>query len=134
MPSNLIRPDLLHNLFLGIIEYLMDWVEGFLTVHNRLNAFDEIWAQMPRYPVNFVPRKTYRNLSQVQGKEMRAILRVLLGVFTVALRRKTGVQAPTGGQQQEFKRAILCVRYITDIALIARYQSHTDSTVQYMRT
>jgi len=65
---------------------------------------------------------------------MRVILWVLLGVFTAALRRKTGVQALTGGQQQEFKRAILFVRYIPDFALIARYQSHTDSTVQYMRT
>ena len=34
LPSNLIQPYLLHNLFLGIIEHLIDWVEGFLTVHN----------------------------------------------------------------------------------------------------
>jgi len=70
MPSNLIDSVLLHNLFLRIIEYLMDWVEGFFTVHNRLNAFDEIWAQMSGYPGNFVLQKPYRNLSQVQGKEM----------------------------------------------------------------
>lgn len=65
VPSNLIRPDLLHNMFLGIIEYLMDWIEGFLTVHNRLNAFDEIWVAMPKYLENYVPQKPYRNLTQV---------------------------------------------------------------------
>jgi len=133
-PTNLIRPDLLHNMFLGIVEYLMDWIEGFRTVHNRLNAFDDIWAQMPAYPGNHVPHKPYRSLSQVQGKEMRAILRVLLAVFMAALHRKTNVPQVTGGQQQEFKKAILCVRYITDFGLIARYHSHTDSIVKYMRT
>jgi len=55
-------------------------------------------------------------------------------VFTAALRRKTNIPWVTGGQQQEFKKAILCVRYITDFGLIPRYHSHTDSTVKYMRT
>jgi len=91
-PANLIRPDLLHNMFLEIVEYLRDWIEGFLTVHNRLNAFGNIWAHMPTYPGNYVPQKPYHSLSQVQGKEMRAILRVLrLVVFTAAFRYKTNV-------------------------------------------
>jgi len=133
-PANLIRPNLLHNIFLGIVEYLMDWIEGFLIVHNRLNAFDNIWAQMLAYPGNYKPQKPYRSWSQVQGKQMRVILRVLLAVFTAAFHRKTNVPQVTGGQQQEFKKAILWVRYITDFGLIARYHSHTDSTVKYMHT
>ena len=96
-------------MFLGIVEYLMDWIEGFLTVHNRLNAFDDIWAQMPAYPRNHVPQTPYRSLSLVREKEMRAILRVLLTVFTAAFHHKTNVLRVTGGQQQEFKKAILCV-------------------------
>jgi hypothetical protein len=58
---------------------------------------------------------------------------VILGVFTAALRRKTGTQRPTAGQEKEFKRAITCVRYLTDFALLSRYRSHTDSTIGYMR-
>jgi hypothetical protein len=58
---------------------------------------------------------------------------VILGVFTAALRRKTGTQRPTAGQEKEFKRAITCVRYLTDFALLSRYRSHTDSTIKYMR-
>jgi len=133
-PANLIWPDLLHNMFLRIVQYLIDWIEGFLTVHNQLNAFDNIWTQIPAYSGNHVPQKTYRSLSQVQEKEMRAILRVLLAIFTAAFRWKTNILQVTCGQQQEFKKATLCVRYITDFGLIARYHSYADSTMKYMRT
>jgi len=115
-PANLIRPDLLH-MFLGIVEYSMDWIEGFLTrtgfltVHNRLNAFDDIWAQMPAYPENHVPQKLYRSLSQVLGKEMRAILWVLLGVFTAPYIGKLMYHESRVGSNRSLKRQY----YVCDI-------------------
>ena len=63
---------------------------------------------------------------------MRAIHYVILGVFTAALQRKSDVGNPTGGQMQDFKKAILAVRYLTDFGLLAHYRSHTDSTINYM--
>lgn len=133
-PCDIVRPDLLHNMYLGNLEYLMEWIEGFLTVHNRLSAFDDVWFNISRYPGNCTPQKPYRYLTQVQGKEMRAIHQIILGVFTASLRRKTDLPKPTGAQDQEFKRAIEAVRYLTDFGLLARYRSHTDSTVGYMTT
>jgi len=79
-----------------------------------------------------VPWKSYRLLSQVSGKEMRSILMVILGVFTASLRRKTNAVRPTVAQEQDFRKAITCVRYLTDFALLSRYRSHTDSTIGYM--
>jgi len=58
---------------------------------------------------------------------------VILGVMTAALRRKTDTARPTASQEREFKRAITCVRYLTDFALLSRYRSHTDSIIGYMR-
>jgi len=58
---------------------------------------------------------------------------VILGVFTAALSRKTDTLHPTASQEREFKRAITCVRYLTDFALLSRYRRHTDSTIGYMR-
>jgi len=69
--------------------------------------------------VNDVPRKSYRLLSQLSGKEMRSILMVILGVFTASLRRKTNVVCPTAGQEQDFRKAITCVQYLTDFALLS---------------
>ena len=128
----MIRPDLLRNIFPGIIEHVMDWIEGLLTVHHRLDAFDDIWALMPSYLGKQVLRKPYRQLGQVQGKKMRAIMCVLLIVLTASPRRKTLMPRLTGGQQQDSKNAIQCVGYMTDFGLIALYHSHADSIVHYM--
>jgi len=98
-PANLIRPDLLYNMFLGIVECLMDWIECFLTVYNQLNAFNNIWVQMPAYLGNHIPQKPYHSLSQVQEKEIRVILRVLLAVFMATVHHKSNVPRVTGGQQ-----------------------------------
>ena len=68
---------------------------------------------------------------------MMAILKIILAVFTASLRTNTDTNTdttrPTAAQQREFKKAIECVRYWTDFALLSRYQSHSESTVQYMR-
>jgi len=58
---------------------------------------------------------------------------VILSVFTDALRRKTDIERPTASQEREFKRAITCIRYLPDFALLSQFRSHTDSTIGYMR-
>jgi len=87
---------------------------------------------MVPYTGNYVPRKSYRLLSQVSGMEMRSILMVILGVFTASLRRKTNAVHSTAGQEQDFRKAITCVRYLIDFALLSQYQNHTNSTIGYM--
>jgi len=64
---------------------------------------------------------------------MSSILKIILAVFTTTLRWKNDLPRPSGGQEVEFKKAITCVRYLTDFGLIARYASHTESTINYMR-
>jgi len=72
-------------------------------------------------------------VSQWSGKELRHFARVILGIFTVALRRTTNQPHPTGSQVQEFNTAIQCVRSMTDFYLMTQYDSHTDKTVSYMQ-
>ena len=50
---------------------MMDWIEGFLKKHGRLQAFDDVWKALPPYPGFLVPKKAYREVTQWQGKEMR---------------------------------------------------------------
>jgi hypothetical protein len=33
------RPDILHNIHIGMLHHLMKWVNDFLEEHNRLNNF-----------------------------------------------------------------------------------------------
>jgi len=58
---------------------------------------------------------------------------IILGVFTAALRQKTNTPCLTAGQEQDFRKAITYVRYLTDFALLSQYRSHTDSIIGYMQ-
>ncbi|KAF8426003.1 hypothetical protein EV426DRAFT_715913 [Tirmania nivea] len=64
---------------------------------------------------------------------MRNFAKVILGTFATALRRNNNQPRPTRSQIQEFNKAILCVRSITDFCLMTQYPSHTDQTVSYLR-
>ena len=70
-PADLQKPDLLHNIYLGLFKHMMKWVEGFLKKHKRQQAFDDVWKVLPPYPEFGVPKKAYREVTQWQGKEMR---------------------------------------------------------------
>jgi len=123
----------LHNILLGVLVHIMDWIQVFLEHHDRINAFDHIWRWLPPYPEFVVPTKLYRMVSQWSGKEMRHFARVILGTFMVALWQTTNQPHPTGSQVQEFNAAIQCVRNMTDFYLITQYDSHTDKMVSYMQ-
>ena len=79
---------------------MMDWIQGFLKKHRRLEAFDEVWKALPPYPGLLVPRKAYPEVTQWQGKEMQNLGRCVLGVLGVALR------LPGSAQLIPFKRAL----------------------------
>jgi len=124
--SDLYKPDMLHTIYLALFNDMMDWIEGFLKKHGRLQAFDDVWKALPPYPGFFVPKKAYREVTQWQGKEMRNLGRCILGVLAVALRQ------PGGAQVIPFKRALRCVRALVDFNMMAQYRSHTSDTIAYM--
>ena len=105
---------------------MIDWIQGFLKKHGRLQAFDDAWKTLPLYPGFFVPKKAYRGVTQWQGKEMRNLGRCLLGVLAVALRQSDSTQVIP------FKRALQCVRALVDFNMLAQYRSHADETMAYM--
>ena len=133
IPRVLIHADILHTMRVGNLQHWMKWIKGFLDHNNRLPAFNNIWSSLAPYAGNHVPRKVYRLLTQLSGKEMRSIVMVILGIFTATQYRKTGTQCPTASQDLDFKRVITCVRYLRDLALRTRYRSHTDRTRGYMQ-
>jgi len=55
VPWDIVRADLLHTIFLAIIDHLMEWVQAFVTEHNRLMVFEDIWRSIPPYLQVFVP-------------------------------------------------------------------------------
>ena len=132
-PHELVKPDTLHTLLLGMLVHLMNWVMEFLTVVGRLTTFDHLWSRLPPYPGFTRPNKAYRSVSQWQGKEMRNLLRVLLGVFAASLSRTSGVKPLSPTNKALAYEAILCVRYLTDFIILAQYKIHTSESIKNMR-
>jgi len=98
-----------------------------------MTTFDHIWSRLPPFPGFTRPKKAYRSVTQWQGKEMRNLLRVLLGVFSAALSRTTDADPIASRHKPLCHKAILCVRYITDYIFIAQYQVHTPGTIQSIK-
>jgi len=84
-PADLHKPDLLHNIYLGLFKHMMEWVEGFLENHKRQQAFDDAWKEITSYSRFSVPKKANREITQWQGKEMRNLGRCIGAVLASAL-------------------------------------------------
>jgi hypothetical protein len=119
-------PEILHTVYPGVLQHMMSWIVSFLKEHKRMDRFDAIWMGVPAYPDFLKFNKTYAVVSQWTGKEMRALGRILLRVFSAAL------WGPTSSEKPKFTQAILCVKAMIHFDLMAQYRSHTDSTIQYM--
>jgi len=125
-PADLDKPDLLHNIYLGLYKDMMEWLEGFLKKHKRQQAFDDAWKQIAPYPGLSVPKKAYCEGTQWQGNEMCNLARWISAVLVSALRNLDS------SQYHDFKRALKCVTPLVDFYLIGRYRSHKPDTLVYI--
>jgi len=124
--STLITPDVLHTIYLGLLKHLMEWIVAFLEHHKLMPRFNELWRLVPAYPGFVQFNKPYTAVSQWQGKEMKALGRVIVPIFSATL------ITPSAAQKGPFKDAILCVKGFVYFHLMTQYRSHTEETLQYM--
>ena len=89
-PPNLIQEDILHNILLGIMKHLMEWIKGFLKKYNRLGVFNKVWENIPPCSRYYPPHKQYRQITVWSGTEIRGFTRVILACFTVTLGQTAG--------------------------------------------
>jgi len=125
-PADLHKPDLLHNIYLGLFKHMIECVEGFLEKHKWQLAFDDAWKEIPPYPGFSLPKRAYCEVTSWQGKEMRNLGRYISAVLACALRN------PDRSQHQDFNIALKCVGSLVDFSLITQYRSPTPDTLAYM--
>jgi len=124
--SNLPKPDLLHTMQIGMLDHLQKWIFHFMKTHKRLDKDNAIWLSMPAYHALTPKNKSYEEVSQWNGKEMKEMSRYLLGVVTQSLRGGSPAQRPI------FNHAIECTRALLEFYMYAQYKSHDDATLSYM--
>jgi len=61
------------------------------------------------------------------GNEIRNLINVIHPCFAASLRRPSAVECPT------FTQALTCVLSIVDFTLMAKYESHIDETIEYLK-
>jgi len=120
-PHLIVQGDILHNILLGVMKHLMEWTEGFLKKHKRLDVFDKIWDNILPYLGYRQPGKRYRQITIWSSVEMWGVNRVLLACFAAAVRQTKEAPSLSVAGQGDCKIAIRCVRAITDFCLIAQY-------------
>jgi len=97
-----------------------------MKTHERLDKYNAIWLSVPAYDDLTPKNKSYEEVSQWNGKEMKDRSRYRLEVVTQSLRGGSPAQCPI------FNHAIVCTRPLLEFYMYARYKSHDDATLSYM--
>jgi hypothetical protein len=124
--SDLLQPDLLHTMQIGMLDHLQKWIFHFMMTYERFDKYNAIWLSVPAYHDLTPKNKSYEEASHWNGKEMKEMSRYLLGVVTQSLR------GGSPAQRHIFNHAIECTRALLEIYMYARYKSHDDATLSYM--
>ena len=84
-PEALHKPDLLHGIYKGVFESTMQWLMKFLQKYKRVESFDEVWCSLPSYPGFSLFYRSYMQITQWQGKELRNAVWIVYSMLIVAL-------------------------------------------------
>ncbi|KAJ7064424.1 hypothetical protein B0H15DRAFT_807765 [Mycena belliarum] len=107
-----LTPDVLHQLYQGVFKHLVSWCQSLMT---EAELDSRIRALPPAFGIRHFD-KGISILSQVSGKEQKAIARILLGCLVGKLPAK-GIKA---------------CRSILDFIYLAQYSTHDDGTLASM--
>ena len=124
--SDLPKADLLNTMQISILDHLQKWIFHFMKTHERLNKYNALWLSVPACHHLTPKNKSYEEVSQWNGKEMKGMSRYLLGSATQSL------QGRNPAQRRILNHTFGCTWALLEFSMCARYKSHDDATLSYM--
>ncbi|CDO72219.1 hypothetical protein BN946_scf184970.g71 [Trametes cinnabarina] len=115
----LIVPDLLHQLYQGVIKHLVGWL-------SKAYGPDELDARCRRFPPNHNIRLFMAGITKLQrvtGKEHAQMCRFLVGLIL-------GARLPDGLSPVRLIRAVCA---LLDFVYLAQYPAHSSETLELLK-
>ncbi|KAL0566530.1 hypothetical protein V5O48_015479 [Marasmius crinis-equi] len=115
-----ITPDLLHQLYLGVMKHLIQWITAIV-------GADEVDACVRCLPANHSIQHFHKgitSLSRISGTEHKAMCTFLLNLV---------VDAPNVSPSQS-TQVLAATRTLLDFLYLARYPIHSDDTLSMLKT
>jgi hypothetical protein len=69
--SNLLQPDLVHSMQIGMLSHLQQWIFHFMKTHEQLDKYNAIWISMCADHNLKTKNKVHEKVNQCNGKEMK---------------------------------------------------------------
>jgi len=83
--SNLLQPDLVHTMQIGMLNHLQQWIFHFMKTHEQLDKYNAICISMRAYHNFKSKHQVHEEVFQWNGKEMKEMSQYLLRVVTQSL-------------------------------------------------
>ncbi|KDR76056.1 hypothetical protein GALMADRAFT_225772 [Galerina marginata CBS 339.88] len=109
-----ITPDVLHQLYQGVLKHLIGWCQELVPTRGELDA--RLRALPPAYGVRHF-NNGWSALSQISGPERKHMARVLLGCL-VGIIPKEGIAA---------------IKALLDFIALSQYRAHDSHTLGYLQ-
>jgi hypothetical protein len=97
-----------------------------MKTHEWLDKYNGIWLSVPACHDLTPQKKSYEEVSQWNGKEMKEMSRYLLGIVTHSLQGGSPAQRPI------FNHAIESTWALLECYIYARYTSHDNAILSYI--
>jgi hypothetical protein len=92
---------------ISMLDHLQKWIFHVMKMHEWLDKYNAIGLSVPAYHDLTQKNKSYEEVSQWNGKEMKEMSLYLLGVLTQSLRGGSSAQRPIFNHAIECTRALL---------------------------
>jgi len=125
-PTELLKPDLLHTIQVGILKHLLLWIMSFLKLHHWLALFNSLWMAIPPYLSMTQPKKSFEEIVQWTGGEYKKMSRFLVGCLVNSLR------CPSNSEHSAFEKVILCTRGLCEFYMYCQYPTHNAISLDSM--
>jgi hypothetical protein len=105
---------------------MMEWVIAFLVDVERLDEFNAAFKSVPLYLQQSGQKKTYQEVKQWAGGDMRKLSTVLMACFYIALH---GISSALLMKCQKALKTVSC---FLEFCFYISYKSHDDNTLHYV--